>query len=72
MRRFFEGSVAKAIQAAAVDTEEFSVDRTLVQSWASMKSVKSKDDDEPYDGNGFADFKGEKRSNVTHQSKTDP
>lgn len=72
MRRFFEGSVAKAIQTAAVDTEEFSVDGTLVQSWASIKSVKPKDDDEPYDGNGWSDFQGEKRRNATHQSKTDP
>lgn len=71
MRRFFEGSVAGAIQVAAIDTEEFSVDGTLVQSWASMKSVKPKDDDEPYDGNGWNDFHGEKRTNATHQSKTD-
>jgi transposase len=72
MRRFFEGSVAKAIASAQTDTENFSVDGTLIQSWASMKSVKRKDDDEPYDGNGWADFKGEKRGNETHQSKTDP
>ena len=72
MRRFFEGSVAKALCAVATDTEHFSVDGTLIQSWASMKSVKRKDDDTPYDGTGFAAFKGEKRSNQTHESKTDP
>jgi transposase len=72
MRRFFEGSVRKAIESAASDKEHFSVDGTLIQSWASMKSVKRKDDEKPYDGNAYADFHGEKRSNQTHESKTDP
>jgi len=72
MRRFFEGSVAKAIASLETDTEHFSVDGSLIQSWASMKSVKRKDDDTPYDGNAHADFHGEKRSNATHESKTDP
>ena len=72
MRRFFEGSVARAISSHAAECEDFSVDGTLIQSWASMKSVKRKDHNEPYDGNGWADFKGDKRSNATHESKTDP
>lgn len=72
LRRFFEGSVAKAIAAVETDREHFSVDGTLIQSWASLKSVKGKDDEGPYDGNAHADFHGEKRSNATHESKTDP
>lgn len=73
MQKFFNGSVAKAIQSQAIDGEEFSVDGSLIQSWASMKSVRPKDeDDQDYDSGAWADFKGEKRSNATHQSKTDP
>jgi transposase len=62
--------------------EHFSVDGTLIEAWASMKSFRPK---EPPDGDGTpdggtmgggrnapADFRGEKRSNQTHQSTTDP
>jgi len=51
------------------------VDGTLIDAWASFKSFKRKDDKEPPkpgDGTGMVDFKGEKRSNATHQSTTDP
>lgn len=48
--------------------EHFSVDGTLIEAWASHKSVKPKDDQ---DGDG-ADFHGTKRKNDTHQSATDP
>ena len=72
LRRFFEGSVAQALAEEAAATDQFSVDGTLIQSWASMKSVRPKDDDEPHDGNGWSKFKGEKRSNKTHESATDP
>lgn len=74
LRRFFEGSVAQALAEATPDTEHFSVDGTLIQSWASMKSVRPKDngDDDTGDSNGWADFKGKKRSNETHESTTDP
>jgi hypothetical protein len=52
-------------------------DGTLVEAWASIKSFKSKEgaDDEPPAGGGRnveVDFKGEKRSNETHVSTTDP
>lgn len=74
MAAFFDGTVARGIQKEAVSDEHFSVDGTLVQSLASLKSFKPKDEDksDPPDGNGWADFKGEKRSNATHESKTDP
>jgi hypothetical protein len=57
--------------------DHFSVDGTLIEAWASMKSFKAKDasDEPPADGDGRnreADFRGEKRSNDTHASTTDP
>jgi transposase len=55
--------------------EHFSVDGTQVQAWASMKSFRAKDgSDEPPDPgrNGERSFHGEKRSNATHASTTDP
>ena len=74
MRRFFEGSVAGAIQAGATSDDHFSVDGTLIESWASMKSFRPKDEDDDDEGKGnrWADFHGEKRSNQSHESKTDP
>lgn len=55
-----------------VSSEHFSVDGTLVEAWASMKSFRPKGEDDPKDGNGWSDFKGTKRSNETHESTTDP
>src|SRR5246127_1449299 len=55
--------------------EHFSVDGTLVEAWASMKSFRAKDgsDEPPSAGrNGERDFHGEKRKNDTHESTTDP
>ena len=55
--------------------EHFSVDGTLLKAWASMKSFRPKDGGgNPPDGgrNGERDFRGEKRSNETHASTTDP
>ena len=55
--------------------EHFSVDGTQIAAWASMKSFRAKDgsDDPPGSGrNGERDFHGEKRSNATHASTTDP
>jgi transposase len=77
MQRFFEGSVSRAIQESAAGSEHFSVDGTLIQAWGSMKSFRPKDEpkgkgDGPGDSNRWADFQGEKRSNETHESKTDP
>jgi len=49
------------------------VDGTLIQAWASQKSYRRKDDNGPPGGgrNSEANFHGEKRSNQTHESKTD-
>jgi hypothetical protein len=56
--------------------EHFTVDGTLIEAWAGKKSFKKKGEkpsNPPGDlGNPAVDFKGEKRSNVTHQSTTDP
>ena len=53
--------------------EHFTVDGTLIEAWASHKSFRPKDEGEPPSGNGReVDFHGEKRSNETHQSTTDP
>jgi transposase len=55
--------------------DHFSVDGTLVEAWASMKSVRAKDgsDEPPGPGrNGEADFHGKTRRNDTHESMTDP
>jgi IS5 family transposase len=64
--------------------EHFSADGTLIEAWASTKSFRPKEEDAgngdngDQDSNGFkpgnpeVDFKGEKRSNKTHRSRTDP
>jgi len=60
-----------------LSSEHFSVDGTLIEAWASMKSFKPKEPPAGGDTGGggrndSADFKGEKRSNQTHRSTTDP
>ena len=55
--------------------EHFSVDSTLIEAWASLKSFHVKDgsDEPPSPGrNGERDFRNEQRSNDTHASTTDP
>lgn len=52
--------------------EHFSVDGTLLQAWASLKSFRPKDSDDDDDNNGWGGFRGQPRSNDTHESKTDP
>ena len=86
--RLLEGEIAAKFLAAVLaqpkvkrllSTDHFSVDGTLIEAWASMKSFKPKaaegDDDQPPASGGRnadVDFKGQKRSNETHQSTTDP
>jgi transposase len=83
--RLLEGDVAAKFMSVVLDqprvkrllsTDRFSVDGTLIEAWASMKSFKPKDgsDEPPRDGgrNREADFHGQKRSNATHASTTDP
>jgi transposase len=70
---FFRTVVEQARSAHLMSHEHFSVDGTLIESWASMKSVRPKDeDDDDHDSNGWSDFRGTKRTNETHASKTDP
>ena len=75
-RRFFDEVVRLARKDKLLSSDHFTVDGTLIDAWASFKSFKRKGDDEPPrsggDGIGMVDFKGEKRSNATHQSTTDP
>jgi len=55
--------------------DHFTVDGTLIEAWASLKSFRPKGEVPPdYDdpGNPTVDFHGEKRSNQTHESTTDP
>lgn len=70
-RRFFEAVVGRAEADGLMGSEHFSVDGTLIEAWGSQKSFRPKDDDSG-DNNGFADFRGTKRTNETHESKTDP
>ena len=74
-RRFFDEVVRLARRDKLLSSDHFTVDGTLIDAWASFKSFKRKNDDEPPkpgDGTGMVDFKSEKRSNATHQSTTDP
>jgi transposase len=66
-QRFFAAVNRQAKQY--MSDEHFTVDGTLIQAWASQKSFPSKDDSEDDDG---ANFHGQKRSNKTHASTTDP
>ena len=84
--RLIEGEIAAKFLAAVLNQprvkallsdEHFSVDGTLIDAWASMKSFRAKggsDDDEapPAGRNAEQDFRGEKRRNETHASRTDP
>jgi transposase len=74
-QRFLAELLARPEVKRLLSTEHFSVDGTLIQAWASQKSFRRKDgeDEPPEPGrNGEKDFKGEKRSNTTHASTTDP
>ena len=74
-REFFNRVLYLAEWRGFVSDEHFSVDGTLIEAWASHKSFVRKDGDgpEPPPGrNPEVDFKGEKRSNATHASSTDP
>ncbi len=74
-QRFLAELVALPEVRRLISSEHFSVDGTLLQAWASLKSFRAKDggDSPPGPGrNGARDFKGEKRSNATHASTTDP
>jgi transposase len=75
--KFFQQIVKQARAAKLMSSEHFTVDGTLIEAWASLKSFQPKGKkgpkpppDDP--GNPSVDFHGEKRSNETHASATDP
>ncbi len=66
----FNATVEMAEQRRLLSGEHFSVDGTLIQAWASHKSMRRKDGSD--DGRPPEDWRGEPRSNETHQSTTGP
>ena len=73
--KFFDQILKQAAADDLLSDEHFSVDGTLIEAWASHKSFQAKDrpappSDDP--GNPTVNFRGEKRSNDTHESTTDP
>jgi transposase len=77
VQKFFERVVATALVEEYASNDHFTVDGTLIQSWASLKSFRPKDepvDRPPSEGgsNPSVNFRSEKRNNETHQSTTDP
>jgi transposase len=76
-RQFFDAVLRRADERDLLSDEHFTVDGTLIEAAASLKSFKPKDQPpaaEPPDdaGNPTVDFHGQQRSNDTHQSTTDP
>jgi transposase len=75
-REFFARVWAQAEEAHLTSDEHFSVDGTLLEACASLKSFQKKDEPRPNEpddpGNPTVDFHGERRSNETHESTTDP
>jgi len=77
-RRFFDAVVRQAQSSGWMSDDHFTVDGTLIEAWASMKSFRPKGEersDRPTDGdpgNPTVNFRGEKRKNETHESTTDP
>ena len=75
-KAFFQGVLRQARERNLLSDEHFTVDGTLLEAWASVKSFQRKDGkpsappDDP--GNATVDFHGERRSNKTHESRTDP
>jgi Transposase DDE domain/CBS domain len=73
---FFNAVVEQAGAQGLLSNQHFTVDGTLIEAWAGHKSFKRKGDDQPTPpddpGNPSVNFHGERRSNATHQSTTDP
>jgi len=72
---FFTRILAQAATRGLLSNEHFTVDGTLIEAWASLKSFRPKDAPPPEGGGGRnpeVDFHGEKRLNRTHDSTTDP
>lgn len=75
-RKFFLAIREQAKKQHLLSVEHFTVDGTLLEAWASMKSVHPRDETggSPQGGgrNASVNFRGQKRSNETHVSSTDP
>jgi transposase len=77
-RLFFDAVVRQARKTGLIGDDHFTVDGTLLEAWASLKSFRPREEnpsrrpDNGDRGNPTVDFRGEKRSNLTHQSATDP
>jgi len=78
-KRFFQEVLKQARERNLLSDEHFTVDGTLIEAWASLKSFQRKEqekqengDEEKDRGKANVNFCGEKRSNQTHESKTDP
>jgi transposase len=80
-KEFLATVVMMARERKLLSPDHFTVDGTLIESWASLKSFRPRDEqrnDDKQDGNGFTpqnpdvDFRGQQRSNATHVSTTDP
>ena len=76
-RRFFDEVVYQADARGLLSNEHFTVDGTLIEAAASLKSFRRRDGEPPAappddPGNPSVDFHGERRSNATHRSTTDP
>ena len=73
--RFFEAVRREARRRHLLSSEHFTVDGTLLEAWASLKSVQPRDDNggpTTTGKNPDVDFRGQQRRNETHASTTDP
>jgi transposase len=75
-RAFFDQVLGQARERGLLSDEHFTVDGTLLEAWAGQKSFKRKKAEPPSPpddpGNPSIDFRGERRTNATHASTTDP
>jgi transposase len=81
-KAFSDAVMAEASRRGLLSNDHFTVDGTLLESWASLKSFRPRTDGEPPEGphdppatgghDVLVDFRGQKRSNATHVSTTDP
>jgi transposase len=75
-RQFFAAVIEEARQQRLLSEDHFTVDGTLLEAWASLKSFRPKNDDSepppPGGKNPYMDYRGKKRRNDTHASTTDP
>lgn len=78
IRKFFDRIIGDAVAQDLVSSDHFTADGTLIRSWASLKSIRPRDElgrgDKDVDDKGNPDvsWHGQKRSNATHVSSTDP